>query len=304
MDTRKRTLLIVGCGDIALRAAPLLQTHYRLVGLCRKPESRNKLRLSGIIPVHGDLDLPDSLGRISGLADAVLHLAPPPEHGHTDSRTSHLLSALAKRPKIKGAILPQRFVYISTTGVYGDCQGGVIDETRPVNPESRRAARRVDAERQIRAWGQRNGTNVSILRVPGIYALDRLPLARLRQKECLTLVSEEDGYTNHIHADDLARIVVAALRHAQPGRIYNVSDDSSLKMGDYFDLIADHFRLARPRRISRAQAEGGLISKNLFSFMRESRRLMNMRMKHELHISLRYPAVSSCLACSMPAQGS
>jgi nucleoside-diphosphate-sugar epimerase len=137
--------------------------------------------------------------------------------------------------------------------------------------------------------------------VPGIYALDRLPLARLRQKACLTLVPEEDSYINHIHADDLAGIVVAALRHAPPGRIYNVSDDSSLKMGEYFDLIADHFELARPHRITRAQAEGGLISQNLFSFMRESRRLMNKRMKRELHVSLRYPTVSSCLACSAPA---
>ena len=295
MGIRKRTLLIVGCGDVALRAAPLLRSHYRLLGLYRKPENRAQLRQSGITPVYGDLDLPDSLGRISGLAHTVLHFAPPPDHGQADSRTAHLLAALVKRPRIKAAILPQRLVYISTSGVYGDCRGAFIDETHPVNPQSERSLRRADAERQIRAWGQRNGASVSILRVPGIYAFDRLPLGRLKHG-CLTILPDEDSYTNHIHADDLARIVVAALRYSRPGRVYNTSDDSSLKMGEYFDLVADHFGLPRPRRITRAEAEGGLIPQNLFSFMRESRRLVNQRMKHELHICLRYPTVSNCLA--------
>src|SRR4051794_16768605 len=267
------------------------------MGLYRRPESRANMLRKGITPVYGDLDCPDSLVRISGLAHTVLHLAPPPDHGQTDSRTAHLLSALAKRPRVKGAILPQQVVYISTSGVYGDCQGALIDETRVINPQSRRALRRADAERQVRAWGLRNGAKVSILRVPGIYASDRLPLARLRQG-CPTVVAHEDSHTNHIHADDLARIIVAALRYSRPGRIYNASDDSSLKMGEYFDLVADHSRLPRPKRITWAQAEGGLISQNMFSFMRESRRLMNNRIKHELHVSLRYPTVSNCLADS------
>jgi len=263
----KRTLLIVGCGDIALRAAPLLRAHYQLLGLYRRPESRASLCLHGITPVYGDLDLPRSLGRISGLAHTVLHLAPPPDHGQTDSRTGNLLAALAKRPKIKGAILPQRLVYISTSGVYGDCQGALIDETRLINPQSRRALRRADAERRVRAWGRRNGANVSILRVPGIYAADRLPLARLSQRTPV-IVPEEDSYTNHIHADDLARIVVAALRHAKPGRIYHACDDSNLRMGEYFDLVADHFGLPKPERIARAQAERGQVSPSMYSFMK------------------------------------
>ncbi|HEY6043398.1 MAG TPA: SDR family oxidoreductase [Nitrosospira sp.] len=295
MNTPKRTLLIVGCGDIALRAAPLLWAHYRLLGLYRRPESRATLRLHNIMPVYGDLDMPGSLGKISGIAHAVLHLAPPPDHGQQDSRTANLLAALTGRPKkIKGSILPQRFVYISTSGVYGDCQGALIDETRLINPQSGRALRRADAERRVRGWGLRNGVNVSVLRVPGIYALNRLPLARLR-KGCLSLLPEEDSYTNHIHADDLARIVGAALRYAKPGRIYHACDDSNLKMGEYFDMVADRFGLPKPGRISRAQAERH-ISPGMFSFMRESRRLMNTRIKHELGISLRYPTVAECLA--------
>lgn len=290
----KRTLLIVGCGDIALRAAPLLLPHYRLLGLCRRPEHRAALRVQGITPVLGDLDNPGSLGKLAGMAHAVLHLAPPPDHGERDTRTANLLAALTKRPKRKGAILPQRLIYISTSGVYGDCNGAWVDETRLINPQTGRALRRVDAERQVRNWGLRNHASASILRVPGIYALNRLPLGRLRDA-CPALLPEEDSYTNHIHADDLARIIFAALRHARPGRIYHACDDSNLKMGEYFDLIADRFDLPRPPRIARTQAEGS-ISPGMLSFMRESRRLANARIKHELHVNLRYPTVAGCIA--------
>jgi nucleoside-diphosphate-sugar epimerase len=290
----KRTLLIVGCGDIALRAAPLLQAHYRLLGLYRRPEKRASLRLHGITPVFGDLDIPGSLGKLAGTAHAVLHLAPPPDHGTRDSRTANLLAALTKRPKMKGAMLPQRLIYISTSGVYGDCKGALIDETHLINPQTGRALRRVNAERQVRNWGLRNGVCVSILRVPGIYAPDRLPLARLREGTP-ALLPEEDSYTNHIHAEDLACIIFAALRHARPGRVYHACDDSNLKMGEYFDLIADQFNLPRPPRIARAQA-GGRISPGMLSFMQESRRLDNFRIKHELHVNLRYPTVVGCIS--------
>ncbi|MDQ3184952.1 MAG: SDR family oxidoreductase [Pseudomonadota bacterium] len=292
----KRTLLIIGCGDIALRAAPLLQAHYRLLGLYRRPENCALLRLHGITPVFGDLDMPGSLGKIAGIAHSVLHLAPPPNHGKRDTRTANLLAALTKRPqvKMKEAMLPQRFIYISTSGVYGDCNGALVNETRVINPQTARAWRRVDAERQVRDWGVRNRASVSILRVPGIYASDRLPLARLRER-LPALLPEEDSYTNHVHADDLARIIFAALRHARPGRIYHACDNSNLKMGEYFDLIADRFNLPRPPRIGRAHAEGR-ISPGMLSFMQESRRLANSRIKHELHVNLRYPTVVEYMA--------
>ena len=169
-----------------------------------------------------------------------------------------------------------------------------MDETRLINPQTSRALRRVDAEKQVRSWGSRNGICASILRVPGIYAADRLPLARLRAG-VPALLPEDDSYTNHVHADDLARIVYAALRHAKPGRVYHACDDSNLKMGDYFDLIADRFDLPRPPRIARNQAEGR-ISPGMLSFMQESRRLNNSRIKHELHVTLRYPTVVECIS--------
>jgi nucleoside-diphosphate-sugar epimerase len=294
----KQTLLIAGCGDVALRAAPMLQAHYRLLGLYRRSENLASLRLQGITPVFGDLDIPGSLSKISGMAHAVLHLAPPPSMGRHDTRTANLLAALTRnrhpKTKIKAVMLPQRLVYISTSGVYGDCKGKLVDETHVLNPQTERALRRVDAERRLRRWGLRTGVSVSILRVPGIYAENRLPLARLRAGTP-ALLPEEDSFTNHIHADDLAQIVLAALRLAKPGRVYHACDDSHLRMGEYFDLIADQFGLPRPPRISRAEAEAQ-IAPGMLSFMRESRRLINTRLKRELRINLRYPSVPDCFA--------
>ncbi|PXW88335.1 nucleoside-diphosphate-sugar epimerase [Nitrosomonas sp. Nm84] len=285
----KKTLLIVGCGDIALRVAPLLQKHYRIFGLYRSLDSSDRLRSHGMIPIYGNLDCPKSLERLAGIAQLVVHLAPPPNQGLYDRRTAHLLSALSKRTKTHVAILPQRLIYISTSGVYGNCDGALIDEARPVRPENDRAIRRVDAERQIRHWGKRNRISVSILRVPGIYAANRLPLTRLREGHP-ALLDDEDSYTNHIHADDLARIICAALRYAKPCRIYHTTDDSHLKMGEYFDLVADHFGFSHPLRITRNEAKER-ISPGMFSFMKESRQLNNSRMKKELHVRLVYSTV-------------
>jgi nucleoside-diphosphate-sugar epimerase len=281
-------LLIIGCGDIACRTIPLLRRHYRLYALVRNDVSRKGLRLQGVTPVLGDLDDRSSLARLAGLADVVLHLAPPPNAGEGDSRTRHLLAALAR------GSTPKRFVYISTSGVYGDCAGAPVSETYPLHPQSARAQRRVDAERQIRNWAKRNGVTASILRVPGIYAADRLPLERLRAGMA-SIAAEEDGYTNHIHADDLARILVAAVRHGRPNRVYHASDDSGMKMGDYFDAVADAYGLPRPQRIARAEAQR-VLPESLFSFMNESRRLTNERMKRELKVKLRYPKVADLLA--------
>jgi nucleoside-diphosphate-sugar epimerase len=282
-----KRLLIIGCGDIARRVLPLLAGCYRVYALVRNPAQREELRALGVTPVAGDLDDRASLVRIAGLAHAVLHFAPPPGSGDGDTRTRNLLAALAQ-----GA-LPGRFVYISTSGVYGDCGGARVDETRPPNPQSLRAQRRADAERRIRAWAKRNLVCAAILRVPGIYAAERLPLERIRAGTP-AIVAEEDGYTSHIHADDLARIAVAALRRAKPNRVYHASDDGELKMGDYFDAVADACGLPRVPRISRAGAQR-VLPESLLSFMNESRRLANERMKRELKVRLRYPSVRDFL---------
>jgi nucleoside-diphosphate-sugar epimerase len=279
-----KRILIAGCGDIALRTLPMLTSRYRVYALVRNPAYFARLRRLGAIPVTGDLDKRASLTRITGLADAVLHFAPPSSTEKTDTRTRNLLSALSQ------GVLPGRLVYISTSGVYGDCGGDWVAETRALNATSARSKLRVDAERQIRDWARRNQVNACILRVPGIYAADRLPTDRL-QRGTPRIVDAEDSYTNHIHAADLAQIAVAALHRGTPCRTYHASDDSQLKMGEYFDRVADALQLPRAPHVSRTEAQR-LLSPMLLSFMNESRRLDNRRMKRELKVRLRYPTVA------------
>jgi nucleoside-diphosphate-sugar epimerase len=230
-----------------------------------------------------DLDRPESLGVLAA-ADAVLHCAPPPSGGTADTRTANLLIALEST-----RILPTRFVYISTSGVYGDCGGALVDETRAPNPQSARAKRRVDAESRLALWCTSHDVALVVLRAPGIYAADRLPLERLRAGTPV-LRDADDVYTNHIHADDLAAICARALDEDAPGGTYNASDDTQLKMGAWFDLVADSAGLPRPPRIARAEA-AGRIPAELLSFMSESRRLDNTQLKRTLEIRLRHPTV-------------
>lgn len=276
-------LLIIGCGDVGLRVLKTLAGRWRVFALTSSPARAGGLRAAGAVPLVGNLDEPATLARLAGLADLVLHLAPPARAGDADSRTHNLLSALARKP-------PAALVYASTTGVYGDCGGERIDETRALNPATDRARRRADAEAQLRAFGRRHGTRVSLLRIPGIYARDREgghPRERLARGTPV-LLREDDVFTNHIHADDLARACLLALLRGLPQRSVNVCDDSELLMGDYFDLAADLAGLPRPERISRAMAAERMSEMQL-SFWSESRRLANARLKRELRQRLRYP---------------
>ncbi len=291
-----KRLLIIGCGDVGLRVALLLRPRYRIYALTRSAGQLAALRQHGLIPLSGDLDQPDTLTGLSGLAHEVIHLAPPPARGTTDTRTAHLIAALGR-----GRSLPQHFIYISTSGVYGDCRGALIDETSPLRPQTDRARRRADAEHRLRLWGVRTGVRVSILRVPGIYAADRLPVARI-ERGTPALQAEDDTYVNHVHADDLARMVIAALHHGQANRSYNASDDAPQKMGDYFDLVADQFNLPRPPRLTRCDVRSA-VPENLYSFMNESRRLANHRIKQELRVRLRYPTVRDGIAAALAQPG-
>ena len=284
-------VLIVGCGDVGQRVVRRLPPRVQVSALLRDAEQAPALRAQGIRPLAGDLDDAASLQRLAGIATHVVHLAPPPREGEGDPRTQALLQALARRS------VPTALVYGSTTGVYGDCGGAWIDETRAPAPRTARARRRVAAEAQVRAFGRAAGVHVSILRIPGIYAPDRpggTPRDRL-QRGTPVLATDDDVFTNHIHADDLARAVLAALWRGRPQRVYHASDDTMLKMGDYFDLAADLYGLPRPPRIARAEAHERLPT-TLLSFMGESRRLHNQRLKRELRLRLRYPTVAAGLA--------
>jgi len=291
-------LLIVGCGDVGLRVARLVASRWRVLALTSSAGRVATLRGAGIRPLRGDLDDPASLARLAVLADAVLHLAPPAPSGASDRRSAHLVRALARSHRLR------RIVYASTTGVYGDRGGAPTSETAPVRPATDRARRRADAEDRLRRLGRARSAAVTVLRIPGIYALDRAggdPRERVARGTPV-LVAADDVYTGHIHADDLARACVAALHRGLPQRVVNVVDDSELRMGDYFDLVADRFGLARPPRLSRSDAAAQL-SPLQMSFLAESRRLVNTRLKRELRLVLRHPSVADGLAGAVPARG-
>jgi nucleoside-diphosphate-sugar epimerase len=289
---KRERLLIIGCGDVGQRVVRA-QRHVRVLALTSSPARVPALRAQGVTPIVGNLDAPASLQRLAGWATRVLHLAPPPLQGHTDPRTLALTRLLMRRSA------PRSVVYGSTSGVYGDCGGEWVSETRWPNPITPRAQRRVDAEQRMRLLGRlrASAVQVRVLRIPGIYAPDReggTPRERLLRGTPV-LAQADDVFTNHIHADDLARACQLALWRGQPQRTYNVNDDSQMRMGDYFDMAAGLYGLAKPPRISRAQAQTELPAMQL-SFMSESRRMVNTRMKRELRLQLCYPHVQDGLA--------
>ena len=285
--------MVIGCGDVGLRLAQRLPAGVRCIALTSSQARLPELRAHGILPLQGNLDDKTSLRRLAGIATRLVHLAPPASDDpvqRIDPRTRSLVQVLSLRTP------PVSVVYASTSGVYGDCHGELVPESRRVDPQTPRAWRRVNAEASLRFFGCVTGTSVHILRIPGIYAPDReggTPRGRLL-KALPVLRPEDDVYTNHIHADDLARACSAALWRGKPQRITNVSDDSQLKMGDYFDMAADLYRLPRPPRVTLAEARLAMSAMQL-SFMSESRRLVNRRLKNELRITLRYPTASTGL---------
>lgn len=296
-----------------MRAVPLLQGRYRIFAVTSDQQRVASLREAGVVPLVANLDQPASLRRLASLAPRVLHLAPPQGAGSRDMRTRALLQVLRRARPARhahspaavphhlrhtsiGAILPDRvgldprvLVYASTSGVYGNRHGAVVHEHATTQPATDRAVRRVDAETEIRRFGSRMHWRTSILRIPGIYADNRLPLERLA-RGTPALCPADDVYTNHIHADDLARIVVAAMTRGRPQRIVHASDDSRLLMGDYLDLVAARTGLPPPPRLSR-DAVQSTVSPVQYSFMKESRQLDNRRLRHELRVRLRYPSV-------------
>jgi len=276
----KPRLLIVGCGDVGLRIVARLKRRFRIFATTSSPDRRAALRAAGAVPIVLDLDRRHA-PPVAGLAARLIYLVPPPPEGPADTRIARLLRVLGHPPT--------RFVYISTTGVYGDRRGERVDETARTAPRTERAMRRVDAERRARAHPWR----AAVLRVPGIYGPGRLPIERLKRAVPAPL-PEQDVLTNHVHADDLARICVASLFRSEPGRVYNATDDSCLRLGEYLDLVAERFGLPRAPRLAQAELRAA-VSPMQFSFFEESRRLSNRRIKDELRVRLRFPTVGDGL---------
>jgi len=270
-----------------------VQRHMRTFALTSQYQRISELRDAGITPLLGNLDQPNTLKRIAGLATRVVHLAPPPLQGNHDPRTLALARALMLRTA------PRSMVYGSTSGVYGDCDGAWVTESRLTNPKTSRAQRRVDAEQRLRhlARLRSSAMQMCILRIPGIYSNDRVggtPRERL-MRGIAVLQKQDDVFTNHIHANDLARACQLAMWRGTTQRTYNINDDSQMLMGDYFDMAAGIYELPKPPRISRSKAKLELGEMQM-SFMSESRRLVNTRMKRELRLRLLYPQVQEGLA--------
>lgn len=311
-------LVVLGAGDIGRRVIAGLGKGAEVAALTSTPASRAALRQIGARPVLADLDKPGSLARLPRDWDSLLHCAPPPARGARDTRTRNILRAFDRSRKTdhkrsslacgpsrsSNARKKRTLVYLSTSGVYGDCAGACISEAQPLRPRNARAVRRVDAERALIRHARRGAFRLIILRVPGIYSETRLPLERLRAGTP-ALAADDDVYTNHIHAADLAALAIAALRRlrkrAHPQvRIYNASDGGEIRMGDYFDLVADTFGLSRPPRLSRAEIRQA-VSPALLSFMSESRRMDNARIKCELPIQWFAPTVEAGVAAAVKA---
>ena len=282
------SVVIIGFGDIGRRVAALWQEKgLDVYGLARSAESELLMREHNVTPIRADLA---ETGTLAGLplANCLLYyFAPPPRSGKTDPHSANLLCAINADDK------PSRIVAISTSGVYGDCQGARVTEDTPTNPQVDRANRRLNMEQQLRTWGKHQNVPVVILRVGGIYSCERLPLARI--KKGIPLIHEHLApKTNRIHADDLAQVCKAAAEKGQADTIYNVSDGCESNMTEYFLTLADYFELPRPPLVDWNEAEEK-IGDGMLSYLRESRRMDNSRMLKELEVKLKYPDLISGL---------
>lgn len=286
-----RSVFIVGCGDVGRRVALAERATGAVVtALARSAASAAQLEALGLQVAHGDLDRPESLVALPTTSTLIYYFAPPPAAGDRDPRLYNFLNAISAQA------LPKRVVLISTSGVYGDCQGGWVSEDRPPHPDSDRGRRRLDAERQLQTWGVRSGVPIVILRVPGIYGPGRLPEKRLRAREPV-LREAESPWSNRVHIVDLVNACIAAGVRGRPGAVYNISDGQPSSMTDYFNQVADALELERPPQISLAQARSDL-SAGMQSYLAESKRLDNRRMREELGVLPQFPDLASGLvAC-------
>jgi len=291
MGMAENLAFILGCGDIGLKVAALEQAAgRRVLALARSEAAASRLSGAGIETVAGDLDRADTLRGLPVGASVWYYFAPPPPQGEGDPRLAGLLAGP----------LPRRLVYISTSGVYGDCGGAWVDEDWPVNPRSDRARRRAAAESCLRAWAGARGVDAVVLRVPGIYGPGRLPEERIRRG--VPVVREEESpWSNRIHADDLAQACFLAARRGRAGGVYNASDGNPSTMTDYFFQVADHLGLPRPPTIAMEEARR-VLGPGILSFLEESKRLDNRRMLRELGVVLRYPDLAGGLAAGLDNQ--
>jgi len=292
-----RKLFVIGCGDIGLRTARMaLQQGIEPTGLVRSADHAERLTREGIHVVSGNPDEPDSLRGLNLSGSLALYCVPPPGGGISDPRAENFCAALPTASR------PSKLVYLSTSGVYGDCgETPVTEETVP-NPQTARAKRRLAAEQTFLRWGAGHGVAIVILRVTGIYGPGRIPMDKILGRHPL-LNEQEAPLTNRIHADDLATVCLAALLRGEHGEIFNVSDGESSTMTAYFNAIADMLGVRRAPQVSLAEARS-VMTPLMFSYMTESRRMDNRKMLERLGVTLRYPTLDRGLKAVFSETGS
>ncbi len=284
-----KKIFFAGFGDIARRISLQPEASGLPIALITRSEEKfARLAAQGFQTILDSFDDPENLGTLPLAGRTVFYTAPPPGGGFSDPRVGVFCA------QVSADNLPAKVIYISTSGVYGDCGGGLIDENVPINPQTARAKRRADAEAQLQQMAQEFGVPLVILRVTGIYGPTRLPLQRLQQNHPV-LKPEESNITNRIHAEDLARICVAAALKGEGGDIFNVSDGEHGTMTDYFNAVAEHFDLPRPEQIGRSEATQ-VMNPLMLSYIDESRRMDNRLMLKKLDIELLYPNLKAGLA--------
>ncbi len=279
--------IIIGCGYVGQRLAHAeIKSGLTVSATVTRADKAQQLTRAGI--VCGQLDLDRATDDIKlDCANAVIHYhVPPPASGTTDQRMQAFIRLM------KQQATPKRVVLISTTGVYGNTDGDWVTEDSPTNPQSDRARRRLDAEQQLSAWCLHNKIELVTLRVPGVYGPGRTPEARLANP---VVNRAEAPLSNRVHVDDLVSTCMQAAKIDTPHALYNVSDNQPSTMTDYFNAVADHAGLPRPKTISLEQAKVEL-SPAMLSYLSESRRIDNTRLREHLGVNLRFADLASGLA--------
>lgn len=294
MNSERPHLLIAGCGYVGRRVAAALASRYDVTALVRTQSSAAELSTSGVRVVVLDLDrirssavLPERLDQ-----EAIIYLIPPPSFGESDLRLDRFLQ-LATVP-------PKTFVYVSTTGVYGDSEGALVDESTPVNPRTDRARRRVTAEEMTRVWCTERRVRRVVLRAPGIYGPDRLPIERMRKREPVVR-EQEAGISNRIHVEDLVSACIAAVMNPEARGVYNITDGNSISSTTFLRTLAQIANLPDPPQVSMVEAQLTFSPERL-SFLNESRRVSNERMLKHLGVTLKYPDYVEGIKASLKAE--
>lgn len=292
MSSDRPYALVVGCGYVGRRLVARLRSRFDITAIVRTPGSLASLEKDGISTMLLDLDRVRTTIRLPERLDqeVIFYLVPPPSAGESDLRLDRFLQ-LATVP-------PRTFVYLSTTGVYGDANGERVDESTPIKPQTDRARRRVSAEEMTRVWCNERHVRRVVLRVPGIYGPDRLPVERLRRRE--PMVSKEDaGISNRIHVDDLVEACIRCVTNPEARGIYNVTDGNSCSSTEFAEKVAALTGLPPPPQVSMEEAQLTFSPERL-SFVNESRRVSNERMLKHLGVRLRFSDIEEGIRASLP----